>query len=203
MTRLTSPLRRYLVLLVAAVMAVAGLASVPAPPAFAVSAAQVSTTRAAQPSAFTTANAPLVTMGPPANSICLTNADSFCLGIDPGTAAVIVASIEAAVRILEIFKGKDNNGDNEDEIEDESNGLCLQDTGLQNGVAAHWGACGANGTVWILVPHTDGAYIYSRYSVDHFDSKVLTANPLRDGAAFYVDTAANPGSADWQTFTHF
>ena len=75
--------------------------------------------------------------------------------------------------------------------------------GLRPGVGASWGPCGANGTVWILVPHSDGAYMYSRYSVDNHDAMVLTADPLTSGARMYVDIAANPGSPYWQTFTYY
>lgn len=57
--------------------------------------------------------------------------------------------------------------------------------------------------MWILVPHTDGAYMYSRYSVDRHIPKVLTADPLSFGASFYVREAAAPGSPYWQTFTQY
>jgi len=161
---------------------------------------------AAAPSAAAqSAPAAAAPAAPPSGAVCLTNASSYCLGLDPATGAVIIAAIHDGlrfiVRVLEIFVGRDNNGDPEEEEEDASTGLCMLDTGLRPGVAAHWGSCGANGTVWIWVPHNGGSYLYSRYSVDRHHPMVLTADPLSNGAALYVDVAAQPGSPFWQTFT--
>jgi hypothetical protein len=83
--------------------------------------------------------------------------------------------------------------------------ICLTnaDTGLTPGVDATWQPCGADGTVWIEVPHSDGDYLYSRYSVDNEDSMVLTADPLENDAPLFVTIGANPGSAYWQTWSYY
>src|ERR1700689_1743709 len=147
--------RYYIAFLAAAVTTIA--VTVPASPALAARTARGSATTAVRTSAVTMPNAPAA---PESGTICLTNADAYCLGISAADAVVIVEGIRALVRIIEIYKGKDNDGDDEEEVEEESNDeptdLCLQDTGLRVGVDATWGPCGANGTVWIFVPHNDG-----------------------------------------------
>lgn len=143
------------------------------------------------------------------NTICLTNANSYCLGIAPGDIIVIIHGAVGAgyelYRIIRDHIGNDPEGDEEDELEDENDtSLCLTDTGLRPGVDAWLGPCGANGTVWIWVRHTDGYYLYSRYSVDnHVPALVLTVNPLSNHSAVHVDIGANPGGADWQTFSYY
>jgi hypothetical protein len=137
-------------------------------------------------------------------AVCLTNADSYCLGIGPHEVIEIVgAAIDVIIFILDKV-GDDNDGDQEDEMEDENDtNLCLTDTGLTPGVDAWLGPCGADGTVWIWVPHYDGYYLYSRYSVDNGDAMVLTVDPLSNGAAVYMDIGANPGGPYWQTFSYY
>jgi hypothetical protein len=139
------------------------------------------------------------------DSICLSNANSYCLGIGPVEAAIIVEVGREIIQIILDHIGNDPQGDPEDEAEDESDpSLCLQDTGLRPGVDASWGPCGANGTVWIWVPHSDGYYLYSRYSVDnHVPALVLTVDPLSNGAKVFVAIGANPGGAYWQTFNYY
>jgi hypothetical protein len=138
------------------------------------------------------------------DTVCLTNADSYCLGIGPAEVGEIVYGAIHVIAIIINVLGHDNNGDDEDEMEDENDpSLCLTDTGLTPGVDAWFGPCGADGTVWIWVPHYDGYYLYSRYSVDNGDSMVLTVDPLSNGAAVYVDIGANPGGPYWQTFSYY
>jgi hypothetical protein len=138
------------------------------------------------------------------DSICLTNSNSYCLGLGPGEIILIVHGALEVIHIILDHIGNDDEGDQEDEAEDENDeSLCLMDTGLRPGVDASLGSCGANGTVWIWVPHSDGYYLYSRYSVDNGDSMVLTVDPLSNGAAVYVDIGANPGGPYWQTFSYY
>lgn len=142
------------------------------------------------------------------DTICLTNSNSYCLGIGPVEAGVIGGIIAELIReiaqVIQDHIGNDDEGNPEDEIEDAGDtSLCLTDTGLNPGVDAWWGPCGADGTVWIWVPHSDGYYLYSRYSVDDRDSMVLTVDPLSNGAALYVDIGANPGGPYWQTFSYY
>src|SRR5690242_5760197 len=94
--------RRYIAFLV--ILAMTSLAVRAPAPAFAAT-PPVSATRTGSghaPAAVT----PNV---PRPGDICLTNSNSHCLGIDQPTAEVIVAAIAAAVRILEIFVGRDND----------------------------------------------------------------------------------------------
>jgi hypothetical protein len=90
-------------------------------------------------------------------------------------------------------------------VEAEDNaGECVEDTGETTGDDASFGTCGANGTVWILVPHGGGYYLKSRFAEDHGNiSMVLSVDPLSNGAPVYVAAPANPGSPYWQTFTHY
>jgi hypothetical protein len=143
------------------------------------------------------------------SEICLTNKDAYCTSIDPGTIETVIHAIGEFVDVILIFKhikqGDDNQGDDEEEeqVEGEEGGgtddegLCLADTGGY----AYLASCGADGTVWIVVPHTDGDYIYSRYTVDEGRPMVLTADPVTNGARLFVAIAAQPGSADWQTWS--
>jgi hypothetical protein len=137
------------------------------------------------------------------DTVCLTNANNYCVGISHEAAVWIADALPEIVAIILMYINKDNDGDNEDELVDSSTGQCLTDTGLSPGVDARWGPCGANGTVWIWVPHSDGYYLYSRYSVDDHKSMVLTVDPLSNDAPMYVDIGANPGSAYWQTFSYY
>lgn len=143
------------------------------------------------------------------SEICLTNKDAYCTSIDPGTVKTVIDAILHAVDVIiiyrDIYQGRDDQGDDEEEeqVEGEEGGgtddegLCLADTGGY----AYLASCGADGTVWIVVPHTDGDYLYSRYTVDEGNSMVLTADPVTNGARLFVAIAAQPGSADWQTWS--
>ena len=97
--------------------------------------------------------------------------------------------------------GEDSNGDEEEEIEDDNGeGLCLADTGLSFGADANWQACGANGTVWVRVPHSDGVYLYSRFALNRGVSLVLTSYGLGNGIPLFVADPIAPGGAYWQTW---
>lgn len=140
--------------------------------------------------------------------ICLTNANAYCFweAVISGTTVAIISKI--IDKILEVIKkpeGEDPNGDDQDEIEDaDDTSLCLADAGLRAGAGATFQPCGANGTVWILVPHSDGAYMYSRYSVDNGNPMVLTAvGPLTNDEHLVLEIAAQAGGADWQTWTYY
>jgi hypothetical protein len=194
--------RCYIAFLAAVVTAIA--VSVPASPASAAPAAQVSATTAVRASAVTMSNAPAALAAPAADTICLTNDDSYCLGISPEDALIIVAVIKAIVDIIRIYKGKDpDDGDNEYELEDSSNGLCLTDTGLSLYDQAWLGPCGADGTVWVWIPDSDGYRLFSRYSIDNGYPLCLTVDPLSNGAAVYLYVAEPPGGAFWQNFSYY
>lgn len=189
---MTIAARRFLALAVA-VLTVAGVVTIATPRP-----ASAATPRPA--SAVT--QRPAVAAQP--DAVCLTNADSYCLSLGPHEIAIIVHTVGELIKIILERKGNDKQGDEEDELTDRDNpNLCLTDTGLSPGADASWGPCGANGTVWIWVPHTDGFYLYSRFSVDHGSGLVLTVNPLSNGAPVFVSNPAQPGGADWQTFTYF
>ena len=147
-------------------------------------------------------------------SLCLSNADEYCLGANIPVEDIINHLFQGATILIAIWairsKGAKpdppNQGDPEDEIvvEGEENGgetgqgLCLADTGGY----AFLTACGANGTVWIVIPHTDGYYLESRYLYNNGDpNQVLTVDPLDNGASVYCFNEENPGSAYWQTFS--
>jgi hypothetical protein len=133
--------------------------------------------------------------------ICLTNANSNCVSIQPGSAFNAVLGSQIIDRNI---VGTDQAGHWEAEIESTAvPGECLADTGLSAGAPANWQACGANGTVWILVPHSDGAYMESRFAVNRGTLLVLTANSPTPGTQLYVGNPTNPGSAFWQTFSFY
>ncbi len=137
--------------------------------------------------------------------LCLSNADSYCLGIGPVEAGLLAAFLyDLANRIAGLIIktiGKDSDGDDDDEIEDDNGaGLCLADTGLSPGADANWQACGANGTVWVVVPHSDGDYLYDRFALDHGTSLVLTSNGLGNGIPLFLAGPVGPGGAYWQTW---
>jgi hypothetical protein len=140
--------------------------------------------------------------------ICLTNSSSNCLWQEVVAGLIAIEIYEISKRVVEWIQdkvGNDNEGDQEDEEEDSSTGLCLADTGLTAGPSspATEAPCGANGTVWIFVKDTDGYYMYSRYSVNRGDSLGLTVDPLSNGARVYLDVTAPNNHALWQQFTYF
>jgi hypothetical protein len=208
-------IRRRCVALVAAVATAGGVmtGATGAP-------ASASTTAAVQTSASATAAVPASNMvsGVPASSmpsavqapkmfpaLCLSNAHSYCLGIGPVEAGLLAAFLyDVLNRVAGVIiktVSKEPNGDDDDEIEDDNGfGLCLADTGQSSGVDANWQACGANGTVWVVVPHTDGDYLYSRFALNRGKSLVLTSNGLGNGIPLFVAAPTGPGGAYWQTW---
>jgi hypothetical protein len=162
---------------------------------------------------------PAVTAAPEiyGSSVCLTNSDSYCLGIsgqdiiDGIIGAGAYDAIKYIAQVIIDYIGGDpkKDDDPEDEIEGdapqdgEDTELCLTDTGLSTGRDADWGPCGANGTVWTWVPHGDGYYLYSRFAENNGVSLVLTIDPLSNGSKIYVASPANSGGPYWQTFTHY
>ena len=142
--------------------------------------------------------------------VCLTNSDTYCLGpIEIGVISGVIgafiydlANRIAVVIIRTVTPNDEDPGDEQDELQENGTDLCLADTGLSPFVDAKFTACGANGTVWIVVPHSDGDYLYSRYSVDNGDPMVLTTEP-GNGNALYVYYPENSGSAYWQTWSYY
>ena len=164
-----------------------------------------------QPAAYTQPALPadIISSGLP---ICLTNSNTYCLGVNPND--VIHTVVEVSQFLLNVWLayklGKKTNppdkGDDQDEFKvfeqaggsTYDTGLCLADTGGN----AYYATCGANGTVWVVVPHSNGAYLASRYSLDHGNPKsVLSVNPLAVGSHPFVYNPQNPGTAYWQTFS--
>lgn len=133
--------------------------------------------------------------------ICLTNASNGCVSVQLGTTGNAILGSDVIYRNI---VATDQAGHWEAEIESAGfRGECLADTGLRAGVRANWQTCGANGTVWILVPHSNGAYLESRFAVDRGTLLVLTANATSPGTPLYVGNPSNPGSPYWQTWTFF
>jgi hypothetical protein len=146
--------------------------------------------------------------GPTQNAeLCLTNDDAACVGFNYnlyeaivsgiGTAAAVAAAIFAWLAVKN--SKKQDQGESEDEDAPEL-GECLAATGGY----AYLANCGADGTVWIAVPHSDGYYLESRYSVDNnLADSVLTADPLAGYARLYVYTPEQPGGPWWQTWSWY
>src|ERR1700691_5212676 len=129
--------------------------------------------------------------------ICLTNADQYCLGANIPVEDIINNTLELAAILVAIWGIKKtttkppppDQNDPEDEIvvegesdDDTAAGDCLADTGGY----AFLTTCGADGTVWIVIPHSDGYYLESRYLLDNGDpGQVLTVDPVDNGASVY------------------
>jgi hypothetical protein len=133
--------------------------------------------------------------------LCLTNARSSCVSVQRGTAGNAVLGQDPVSRMV-----VDTNSDGYWEAEfktyaDGNGAFCLASTGLSVGAHASWQHCGANGTVWVLVPHNNGAYLESRYALDRGYLLVLTANGTTPFTQLYVNSPYAPGSIYWQTWT--
>lgn len=129
--------------------------------------------------------------------LCLTNASSSCVSIEPGSANNAVIFEDPVSRMV-----VDTNRDGYWEAEFRSIGnFCLASTGLSVGARASWQHCGANGTVWVLVPHNNGAYLESRYALNRGYLLVLTANGTSNFTQLYLNSPYAPGSIYWQTWT--
>jgi hypothetical protein len=191
------PLRiRYLALIASAATAVACVTTAPA---------SAATQTAATPAAATAGSARTAPMDSSETTICLTNSNSYCMVTFDveGTIAIVIASYPIikdiwAVITKGVYKGKHEKYA-QIELEDNQNGLCLADTFGD----AYLASCGADGTIWLVVPHSDGAYLESRYTVDNGIPEVLTADPLSNNSLLYAEAPANPGSPYWQTWTGY
>jgi len=204
--RLRGRRRRYLSLMTVAATAAACVLIAPATPA------------SAEPGAATHVTSSGLVVTPnqfkSGNEICLTNANTYCVGFDFKTvldAAVEIANLGIIIWVI-INKGKKSDnpdkGDDDEELKvaNEANGegvdagLCLAATGG----LAHYTTCGANGTVWVEVPHSNGHYLVSRWSLDHGNpNSTLSIDPLRADSDMFVYTPQSPGSPFWQTFSEF
>jgi hypothetical protein len=78
-------------------------------------------------------------------------------------------------------------------------GLCLADTGGY----AYMTSCGANGTVWIAIPHNDGYWLYSRYTVNNHNPEVLTSSSTADGTRLFVELSDSSPGGPWQTWNWY
>jgi hypothetical protein len=218
--RLKHMRRRYVALVTAVTTAVALTVIPTGPSASAQPAASAQTAAAAKLAAATKLTAefhPTAFMKPAqltsGTLLCLTNADEYCLGVNIPWDEIINTGLSAATLVVAILTYKfmtkkptpPDQGDTEDEIvvegeedNDAGAGLCVADTGGD----AFMTSCGADGTVWIVIPHTDGYYLESRYLYDNGDpNQVLTVDPLDSGASVYCFNEENPGSAYWQTWS--
>jgi hypothetical protein len=141
------------------------------------------------------------------DGICLTNDNGYCISGGEVEAGVIVLVINEIVGyIVAWIRYKVNgkyDGNSEYELVDSSNGECLTDTGLNVYDQAWLGPCGADGTVWVWIPDSDGYRLYSRYSIDNGYPLALTVDPLSNGAAVYLYVAEPPGGAFWQNFSYY
>jgi hypothetical protein len=138
--------------------------------------------------------------------ICLKNASpAKCAAFDVNaTIDTIIGVIQTAIIIWKVWpKGsKGGNPEDSDQAEGEENGgttdqgLCLTATGGN----VTFANCSANGTVWIAVPHGDGYYIESNYSLNHGNTRVLTVANTNAGTRLFV-AAPTPGA--WQVWDWF
>jgi hypothetical protein len=212
-SRFRPALLRYVALIAAMATTVACVITAPASAstqaaATPAAAASASTRAAATRAAMALASARKTIAAEPMDSseseLCLTNADSYCMTVDPvGLAGLIVATANFIFDIwIQVRKGT-YQGKHEKyaqiELQDNQNGLCLADTFGD----AYLASCGANGTIWLVIPHSDGAYLESRYTVDNGIPEVLTVDPLYSGSELYVYAPEQPGSAYWQTWSGF
>ena len=169
-------------------------------------------------SAQTTRNAQTASRAAPAipsssSELCLANANGSCAGVDSDAVlAAVVAFYLGLPKYIELYwkwksmgegdggqEGEEQDTGSDDGGSDPDAGLCLADTGGN----AYMTSCGANGTVWIAIPHNDGYWLYSRYTVDEDHSEVLTSNTTGEGAQLFVTLSdANPGGP-WQTWNWY
>jgi hypothetical protein len=146
------------------------------------------------------------------SDICLANANGSCVGVPVHDIAesVIALIVGAPAWILVYWKWKsmgNNDGGQQGEEQDTGSsgdgdpdaGLCLADTGGD----AYMTSCGANGTVWIAIPHNDGYWLYSRYTVNNHNPEVLTSNSTGDGAQLFVTISDSAPGGPWQTWNWY
>jgi hypothetical protein len=152
--------------------------------------------------------------GPTSNDfVCLTNSNAYCTSVDPIAIynAVLNTVIVAKVVWDWINKGKGDGGqEGEEQSEGDKEGggdagLCLAQTD-PNPITGYTGdvyltTCGANGTVWIAVPHSDGYYLESRWWYDHgVQNEVLsTGSPANNTPIFVAPASGNY----WHTWSWY
>jgi hypothetical protein len=138
------------------------------------------------------------------SGLCLTNSRSNCVSLQLGTSGNAILNTDVLQRIIVVRSDSDGHSEAEFKWQgDPSENQCLADTGLSVGVNANFQNCGANGTVWVLVPHSNGAYLESRFALNRGELLVLTANSASHFTQLYVNSPADPGSVFWQTFSYF
>lgn len=198
--RLKNTPRRCLALVAIVATAAGCMTAANAAPASARPAASVRQAVDVQPAAYAQPNG--------GADLCFTNDTVYCVGVDSMTIFVVVSgtiTTGASVITVVLTWIAIKNSQKQDQGEEKSDGpddtgLCLAATGGD----AYMTSCGANGTVWIVVPHSDGDYLESRYSVDNgLSSKMLTAYPLAQGYSLYVYPPEQPGGDYWQTWSWY
>jgi len=146
------------------------------------------------------------------SQICLANSNGACVGfpvqdvIQDVIAGAGVAAAWVAIFFKWVSKGTDDGGQQGEEQDtgsagdgDPDAGLCLADTGGY----AYMTSCGANGTYWIAIPHSDGYWLYSRYTVNNHNPEVLTSNTTADGARLFVTLSDSSPGGPWQTWNWY
>jgi hypothetical protein len=202
LTPILKKLRRRCLAMVTAIAVVAGCVIVASTPPV---------------SAQTTRTAPTASRATPAipsssSDLCLANANASCVGVPIQDIfdSVIKIIDSAPAWILIYWKWKsmgEKDGGQQGEEQDTGSdsdgdpdaGLCLADTGGD----AFMTSCGADGTVWIAIPHNDGYWLYSRYTVDEDNSEVLTSNTTGDGAQLFVTLSDANSGGPWQTWNWY
>lgn len=214
--RLVPLRRRYVALVAATATTVACVITAPASASTQTAAARAAATtastrttmpRAAMASALAKKARAAIPLDSSESELCLTNDNSYCTTVDPANIAlIVVTATDALIHAIDIWiqirKGT-YQGKHEKyaqiEFEDNQNGLCLADTFGD----AYLANCSADGTIWLVVPHSDGAYLENRYALDNGYTEVLTADPLYNGADLYIYAEEQPGSAYWQTWSGY
>jgi hypothetical protein len=158
----------------------------------------------------------------PASLAIPSSSSQLCLANSPGAGAcvgfpvqdviidVISAAGVAAAWVAIFLKWKSmgtNDGGQQGEEQDTGSagdgdpdaGLCLADTGGY----AYMTSCGANGAVWIAIPHNDGYWLYSRYTVNNHNPEVLTSSSTADGTRLFVELSDSSPGGPWQTWNWY
>ena len=158
----------------------------------------------------------------PASLAIPTSSSQICLANSPGAGACVgfpvqdviqdviagagVAAAWVAIFFKWVSKGSGDGGQEGEEQDTGSAGdgnpdanLCLADTGGY----AYMTSCGANGTIWIAIPHNDGYWLYSRYTVNQGHAEVLTSNTTADGTRLYVTISDSSPGGPWQTWNWY
>ncbi len=211
LTLIMKKLRGRCLALVTAIALVAGcVVAASAPPASAQAAKTAQVSRTAQVAAPAVHAALAIPGG--SEQLCLANSNGNCVGVPIDEifhgvlAAADTVAAWVAIWLTWRSKGTADGGQQGEEQDtgaagdgDPDAGLCLADTGGD----AFMTACGANGTVWIAIPHNDGVWLYSRYTVNNHNPEVLTANTANPGAPLYVTLSDSSPGGPWQTWNWY